>query len=573
MDWVERYQLWENDDTLDDRLREELEKINDAKLLEDMFNRYLEFGTGGMRGKMGPGTNRINRYTIQRVALGLAKYIEHQGSQTMKMGVVLSFDNRQNSALFAELTSRILISHHIKVYLSDEMRPTPQLSFLVRHYNAYAGVMITASHNPKEYNGFKVYGRDGGQITLETANELMSILDNITDELSIQSLSFTECKKSTLYHEISKEADEAYLEQLESVVQSPSMIQEAGSSIDIIYTPLHGTGAKLIMGSFSKFGYKNVQLIKEQADGNPLFKTVKSPNPEDPAAFELAMTYANSYHADLVMATDPDGDRLGVVLKGEYDSYLNGNQIGILLLDYLILSKKNKSIDLTKFFLCKTIVTSDLGKVIAKSHGVETRETLTGFKFIGEQIEFSEEKKDKIFLFGYEESFGYLISPFVRDKDAIQAALLFAELTLYWKQQGKSVQVRLEEIYQKYGYYKEELTNLFFEGTKGDDSMNQLLDSLRKSPLREIGNCKVLRIEDYLNRTSYDLEHNSKTPLKLPKSNVLKFILENEAWICIRPSGTEPKCKIYYSVNSSSMELSEKLLRQIKIDFEQHIIS
>lgn len=572
MSWQEKYQEWLNDPQLDMGLKAELTTVSDEADLADRFYQYLEFGTGGMRGEIGAGTNRINMYTIKRVSLGLARYINENGIEAAKQGVVISYDNRQFSNEFAQWTARILASQGIKVYLSDELRPTPELSFLVRKFNAFSGVMITASHNPKQYNGFKVYGADGGQITLDTANRLMTLLGEIKDELQIDADRLEDYQKQGLVKVFSSEVDELYLEQLTAVIQDPQMVKEFGGQLNVVYTPLHGTGKVLIEKAFQRFGLSNLTVVSEQAMPDPAFSTVKSPNPEDPAAFTIALEKAKTENAQLVLATDPDADRLGVVVFDNKEPiFLNGNQIGVLLLDYLIKKKAENQVDLSQLFLAKTIVTSELGSKIATAHQIETRNTLTGFKFIGEQIELSEEKNDKHFLFGYEESYGYLIKPFVRDKDAIQAATLLTEVALDCHLQGETLANRLQAIYKEYGYFKETLETKEFKGQNGINEMNALLERLRKNPLASFGGEELVSQEDYLTSVKTAVKTDVEKKIVLPKSNVLKWIFSDNSWVCVRPSGTEPKFKIYYSVNGESESSVTEKMERLQKAFHQLI--
>ncbi|APB30669.1 phospho-sugar mutase [Vagococcus teuberi] len=562
MNWKDKLTQWREDTNLNKALRHELMNIKDEKELEDRFYRYLEFGTGGMRGEMGVGINRINEYTIKRVAKSLAIYIASHGQDTMNKGVAISYDNRHFSKEFAEITASVLASEGIHVYLSDSMRPTPELSFSVRKFSSFLGVMITASHNPKNYNGFKVYDEEGGQITLEVANELLAILENITDELSIniQPLDmYIEQGTVTLF---SKEIDQIYIERLTSVIQNKELVRKKGSELSVIYTPLHGTGAVLLPQAYKTFGFLNLRVVEEQSDGDSGFFTVKSPNPEDRNAFKMALDYAVDSQSDIVIATDPDADRLGVVVFNDTQPvYLNGNQIGLLLLDYLIQFKTPQ--ELNNSFIAKTIVTSDLGGKLAEDYHIEVQNTLTGFKFIGEQIKLSEEINGKKFLFGYEESYGYLVEPFVRDKDAIQAAILLAEVALHCKINNKTLISRLEELYTEYGYYKEDLITYEFKGKNGLEKMNDIMTSFRdKTTQQDFNKLNIERVEDYLTQQIYGPSEKLIESINLPSSNVLKFIFEDDSWVCLRPSGTEPKLKVYFSVND---KLEYKAIEKLNI--------
>ncbi|WP_077318798.1 phospho-sugar mutase [Virgibacillus proomii] len=568
MNWKEKYLEWSVNEEVITEFKKELTSSDDQEL-EDRFYRYLEFGTGGMRGELGVGINRMNSYSIRRVSTGLAKYILSKGEEAKEAGVVIAYDNRYQSDSFAEWTARILASYGIKVFLSDEMRPTPELSFLVRSYQAFSGVMITASHNPANYNGFKVYGSDGGQITLETAETLMSILGQITNELEItaEPLEYYIAKGFVIV--FGEEADEKYLKKLSFVTQDQQLMNTYGEKLNVVYTPLHGTGLDLVFKGLTAAGVKHLFVVKEQADGDSGFRTVKSPNPEDPAAFKRAIEQGERQNADLLMATDPDADRLGIAVKDSLtNSYqlLSGNQIGVLLLHYLLEVKKAQAEDLSHYFLAKTIVTSDLGSVIAKDYYVATRNTLTGFKFIGEQIALSERNKDKKFLFGYEESYGYLIKPFVRDKDAIQAALLISEVALYYKLKGVTLLEALENIYQQYGYYTESLVHIEFKGKVGQQLLGEAIDKLRNMNLDHIGGKGIAYKEDYLLGERLNLVDGSVESISLPKSNVIKFIMNDGSWICIRPSGTEPKCKLYFSVHGNSKQDSDDELNKLKVE-------
>lgn len=567
MDWQGKYREWLSYKELSDYLRLELAQLTDEKEREDRFYRYLEFGTGGMRGELGVGTNRMNEYSIKRVATALAQYICEQGDEAKKKGVVIAYDNRLFSSYFAAWTARVLASFDIRVRLSDVMRPTPELSFLVRHDHAAMGVMITASHNPAQYNGFKVYGADGGQITLETANELSSLLEGIHNELELIAAPLSQYLSEGIVSYFGEEADEAYLENLKKVNQNPEIMKQAASNCQIVYTPLHGTGANLITRGLAQIGMNRLTIVDQQSDGDAVFYTVESPNPEEHKAFAMALDLAREKKAQLVMATDPDADRLGIAVYDDMlEDYrlLNGNQIGVLLLNYLLECKKNDGIELEEYFLAKTIVTSELGSVLADDYGVQTRNTLTGFKFIGEQIEESEKEQSGKFLFGYEESYGYLIEPFVRDKDAVQAAVLMAELFVYYAQQGETLLDVLEKIYTKYGYYQESLSTLTFKGKKGQQEMDGRIERLREMDLVEVAGERIQWKEDYLLQERTNLITNEKGVLTLPKSNVLKYILEDGSWFCIRPSGTEPKCKLYFSVHAQTNEKASERLQKLE---------
>ncbi|MBC1232932.1 phospho-sugar mutase [Listeria booriae] len=530
MTWQENWQKWSVASADDAALQEELTELSNDELRREHFYRYLEFGTGGMRGELGCGTNRMNKYMIRWVTSGVAAYILEQGRQND--GVAIAYDSRHFSAEFALEAAKTLGAAGIKVYLSDVLRPTPELSFIVRKWQAAAGIVITASHNPAEYNGFKVYGADGCQITLEVAAKITNYLETVTDLFAIPAGDEQRLLQDGFLEYIGAEADTAYLEQVQTVTQNPELTQQNGAELQIVYTPLHGTGEHLVLGSLKQAGFTNVHVVAEQATPDGAFPTVNSPNPEDHEAFELAIKASDG--ADILMATDPDADRIGVAVKNENGEYqiLTGNQLGALLLHYLVTQPEIPP----NSALIKTIVTSDLGEKIATKYGVKTYNTLTGFKFIGEKIAEWETTQATHFLFGYEESYGYLVKPFVRDKDAIQAALLTAEVALALKKQGKTLYEGLQEIYETFGYFAESLHTITAKGEQGVARIQEMMQQMRQA---DSVHPDVVRKEDY--KTGEGIE------LALPKSDVLKFYLADGSWFCIRPSGTEPKCKIYFS--------------------------
>ncbi|MBC2303864.1 phospho-sugar mutase [Listeria booriae] len=530
MTWQENWQKWSVASADDAALQEELTELSNDELRREHFYRYLEFGTGGMRGELGCGTNRMNKYMIRWVTSGVAAYILEQGRQND--GVAIAYDSRHFSEEFALEAAKTLGAAGIKVYLSDALRPTPELSFIVRKWQAAAGIVITASHNPAEYNGFKVYGADGCQITLEVAAKITNYLETVTDLFAIPVGDEQALLQDELLEYIGAEADTAYLEQVQTVTQNPELTQQNGAELQIVYTPLHGTGESLVLGSLKQAGFTNVHVVAEQARPDGAFPTVTSPNPEDHEAFELAIKASDG--ADILMATDPDADRIGVAVKNENGEYqiLTGNQLGALLLHYLVTQPEIPP----NSALIKTIVTSDLGEKIAAKYGVKTYNTLTGFKFIGEKIAEWETTQAANFLFGYEESYGYLVKPFVRDKDAIQAALLTAEVALALKKQGKTLYEGLQEIYETFGYFAESLHTITAKGEQGVARIQEMMQQMRRV---DSVHPDVVRKEDY--KTGAGIE------LALPKSDVLKFYLADGSWFCIRPSGTEPKCKIYFS--------------------------
>ncbi|UTI42598.1 phospho-sugar mutase [Niallia sp. RD1] len=553
---------WTSFAGLEANLKAQLTELQTSdKLLEDSFYKHLEFGTGGMRGELGPGINRMNIYTVRKAAEGLGKYIVEQGEKAMNRGVAIAYDSRHQSPEFALEVAKVVGKLGIKSYVFEELRPTPALSFAVRYLNTFAGVVITASHNPPEYNGFKAYGEDGGQLPPEAADIIIKYVNAVEDELTIEVLEEKELLEKGLLTYIGADVDAAYVEQLKTI--QLNRLPEA-KDLKIVFTPLHGTGNKPVRAGLEAFGFENVTVVKEQELPDSNFSTVKSPNPEEHAAFEIAIRYGKEIDADVLLATDPDADRLGVAVKdlsGEY-TVLTGNQLGALMLEYLLSEKKAKGILPENGVVIKTIVTSEIGRTIAKSYGIPTIDTLTGFKFIGEKIQEFEQTHEHTFLFGYEESYGYLIGDFVRDKDAVQSAIFAAEVAAYYKAKGLTLYEGLLEIFEKYGFYQEGLESLTLKGKDGAEQIAYIMDTFRKAPIKEINGLNVVAVEDYL--TSQRQEGLTETLIDLPKSNVIKYYLEDGSWFCLRPSGTEPKAKFYFSVNSPSLEESSSKLEALK---------
>jgi phosphoglucomutase len=553
---------WTSFAGLEANLKAQLTELQTSdKLLEDSFYKHLEFGTGGMRGELGPGINRMNIYTVRKAAEGLGKYIVEQGEEAMNRGVAVAYDSRHQSPEFALEVAKVVGKLGIKSYVFEELRPTPALSFAVRYLNTFAGVVITASHNPPEYNGFKAYGEDGGQLPPEAADIIIKYVNAVEDELTIEVLEEKELLEKGLLTYIGADVDVAYVEQLKTI--QLNRLPEA-KDLKIVFTPLHGTGNKPVRAGLEAFGFENVTVVKEQELPDSNFSTVKSPNPEEHAAFEIAIRYGKEIDADVLLATDPDADRLGVAVKdvsGEY-TVLTGNQLGALMLEYLLSEKKAKGILPENGVVIKTIVTSEIGRTIAKSYGIPTIDTLTGFKFIGEKIQEFEQTHEHTFLFGYEESYGYLIGDFVRDKDAVQSAIFAAEVAAYYKAKGLTLYEGLLEIFEKYGFYQEGLESLTLKGKDGAEQIAYIMDTFRKAPIKEINGLNVVAVEDYL--TSQRQEGLTETLIDLPKSNVIKYYLEDGSWFCLRPSGTEPKAKFYFSVNSPSLEESSSKLEALK---------
>lgn len=552
--------LWKQQ-SLPDYLMEELVAISsDEQAIEDRFYQYVSFGTGGMRGLLGAGTNRMNIYTIRRVAEGLARYIESNGVEAKLRGVVLAYDTRHFSYEFACETASVLGAHGIRSYIYKEARPTPQLSFTVRKLNAYAGVVITASHNPKQYNGFKVYGEDGAQLTPDFANEIIHYMNEIKDIFAIKEEELALLEQQGYVTWLASDLDNEYLTSLLTLKSN----QDMALNMNIVYTPLHGAGLVPVSEGLRAFGFQQVHIVEQQAVQDGEFPTVPYPNPEESKAFELAMKLGEQVGADLLLATDPDADRLGVAVKSG-DSYvlLTGNQLGALLLHYILSTKQQHGTLPQNGVMLKTIVTSELGAHIAEKYGVATVNTLTGFKYIAEKIAEYERTCEYSYLFGYEESYGYLIETFVRDKDAVQVALKVAEMAAFYEMQGHTLLDQLDNLYKEYGYHNEALLSQQFEGKNGQAEMEVMLQRLRDNMPKKIANLAVLRTEDYLVGQAV-LANGTIEGLTLPKENVVKLILEDNSWIAIRPSGTEPKCKFYIGVVGETAEQTQQKLEQVK---------
>ncbi|WP_404455267.1 phospho-sugar mutase [Oceanobacillus kapialis] len=563
MTWQDSYTKWKQYNQLEVSLASELAKIeSDTSLLEESFYKHLEFGTGGMRGEIGPGTNRMNIYTVRKAAEGLARYIEQNGEEAKNRGVAIAYDSRFKSPEFAMETARTLGAHGIQTYVFESLRTTPELSFAVRYLHAYSGVVITASHNPKEYNGFKVYGPDGAQISSSIADEIIAHVYEVDNELTVAVEDAEKLKADGKLVMIGDTVDQAYLRNLQTITVNPDMIKEGADDFRIVYTPLHGTGNVPVRKGLEAIGFSNVEVVKEQVLPDSNFSTVTSPNPEEHAAFALAIEYGMKYNGDILLGTDPDTDRVGVAAKNAQGQYevLTGNQVGALLLHYLITQKQNHPTST----VLKTIVTSEMGRDIAAAHGLETIDTLTGFKYIGAWINAFHEQKDRQFLFGYEESYGYLIGDFVRDKDAVQSCLLIAEVAAYYKSKTMSLYEGLTSLYEQYGYYREDLVSLTLKGKAGVEQIGAILTDFRTNPMKEIAGKQVVAIEDYQSSKILNVKLNEYEEITLPKSNVIKYKLDNGAWFCLRPSGTEPKIKFYFGVKEETMEASKKALEEMK---------
>lgn len=559
------YEYWCTSPIFDDATKSELKSLegNEDEIF-DRFYRELEFGTGGLRGVIGAGTNRMNFYTVGKATQGLANFINKQGAAAK--GVAIAFDSRRMSPEFADTAACVLAANGIKAYIFDSLRPTPELSFALRTLGCTAGIVVTASHNPPEYNGYKVYWEDGAQITAPKDAQIIGEVNAIKDYAEIKKMTTEEAKAAGLYEVIGKEIDDKYMEALKKLVLHPEAIKQMASSLKIVYTPLHGTGNVPVRRVLKELGFEQVTVVPEQElpDGN--FPTVSYPNPEDKKAFALALDLAKKVDADLVLATDPDADRLGVYAKdtktGEYKVF-TGNMSGMLICEYEMSQKKALGILPENGALVTTIVSSNMAQAVAKEYGMKFIECLTGFKYIGEQIKFFEQTGSNEYVFGFEESYGCLVGTHARDKDAVVAVMALCEAAAYYKTQGITLWDQMLNIYNKYGYYKEDLFTMTFKGADGAKKMQDMMDAYRKNTPKQVGAYKVLRLRDYKNDVITDLATGETTPTGLPKSNVLYFELENDAWFCVRPSGTEPKIKFYAGIKGTSLDDSAKKLDEL----------
>lgn len=552
MGFMELYNQWLTDDYFDDDTKAELKAIeNDPKEIEERFYKTLEFGTGGLRGIIGAGTNRMNIYTVSKATQGFANYIKKQGEAAVEKGVVIAYDSRNYSPEFAEIAARVLAGNGIKAYLSDELRPVPMLSFSVRHLGCTGGIVITASHNPPEYNGYKVYWEDGAQVPAPRDGEIITEVNAITEWSMIKKADLEEAVNSGMIQYVGPEIDVAYLDAVTAQVVNPDIIKN--TDLKIVYTPLHGSGNKPVRRALAKAGFKNVYVVpqQEKPDGN--FPTVGYPNPENKAVFDLAMDLAKEKGADIIVGTDPDADRVGAVVKmtnGEY-MVLTGNMTGALLCEYILSQKKANNTLPANGAVVSTIVSTDMTKAICKEYGMKYFDVLTGFKYIGEKIKEFEADGSYEYMFGFEESYGCLAGTYARDKDACFATMLICELAAFYKTKGMSLYDGLLELYKKYGVYKETITSIELKGIDGAAQIKKIMDTLRADAPKEIDGVKVVEARDYAADTITDVATGNVTPTGLPKSNVLYFVLDNGTWFCVRPSGTEPKIKVYFGSNGA----------------------
>ena len=571
MTYQENFQKWADFADLPDYLRRDLESM-DEKTKEDAFYTNLEFGTAGMRGLIGAGTNRINIYVVRQATEGLARLIESKGGNEKERGVAIAYDSRHFSPEFAFESAAVLAKHGIKSYVFESLRPTPELSFAVRHLNCFAGIMITASHNPAPFNGYKVYGEDGGQMPPHDADALTTYIRAIDNPFAVEVADVEAEKGSGLIEVIGEAVDTEYLKEVKDVNINPALIEEFGKDMKIVYTPLHGTGEMLARRALAQAGFDSVQVVEAQATPDPDFSTVKSPNPESQAAFALAEELGRQVGADVLVATDPDADRVGVEVLQKDGSYLNlsGNQIGAIMAKYILEAHKNAGTLPENAALCKSIVSTDLVTKIAESYSATMFNVLTGFKFIAEKIQEFEEKHNHTYMMGFEESFGYLIKPFVRDKDAIQAVLVVAELAAYYRSRGLTLADGIEEIYKEYGYYAEKTISVTLSGVDGAEQIKAIMAKFRENGPKEFNGTAIAVVEDFKAQTSTAAD-GTVTALTTPPSDVLKYTLADGSWIAVRPSGTEPKIKFYIAVVGESNEDSQAKIANIEAEINAFV--
>lgn len=570
MVYQENYQKWLAYAKLPDYLHQELLAM-DEKTKEDAFYTNLEFGTAGMRGYIGAGTNQINIYVVRQATEGLAQLIETKGDDVKKRGVAIAYDSRHFSQEFAFESAQVLAKHGIKAYVFESLRPTPELSFTVRHLGTFAGIMVTASHNPAPFNGYKVYGEDGGQMPPFDADALTDFIRAINDPFSIELADLEESKASGLIEVIGEAVDTDYLKEVKDVNINQKLIDEYGKDMKIVYTPLHGTGEMLARRALAQAGFDSVQVVEAQAVPDPDFSTVKSPNPENQEAFRLAEELGRQVDADVLVATDPDADRLGVEIRQADGSYknLSGNQIGAIIAKYILEAHKTAGSLPTNAALCKSIVSTELVSKIAESYGATMFNVLTGFKFIAEKIQEFEEKHNHTYMFGFEESFGYLIKPFVRDKDAIQAVLIVAEIAAYYRSRGLTLADGIDEIYKEYGYFAEKTISVTLSGVDGATEIKKIMDKFRGDAPKQFNATDVVKLEDFQAQTATTADGIEK--LTTPPSNVLKYILSDASWIAVRPSGTEPKIKFYIATVGNNSEDAQVKIANIEKEINDFV--
>lgn len=566
MEYLNKYNDWCENPYFDEKTKSELKSFagNDIEI-KDRFYKDLEFGTGGLRGIVGAGTNRMNLYTVRKATQGLANFIIKEGGQDK--GVAIAYDSRNMSIEFSEEVALCLCANGIKAYRFESLRPTPELSFALRTLGCISGIVITASHNPAEYNGYKVYWEDGAQITYPKDEAIIDEVSKVTDFNDVKTMSKEDAINAGLYRTIGKDIDDLYVAELKKLVLNNEIIKAYGEQLKIVYTPLHGTGNLLVRRVLDELGFKNVYVVEEQEKPDGYFSTVKSPNPEDPNAFALALKLAKEKDADLVLATDPDADRLGVYAKdsktGEYVSF-TGNMSGLLICEYLLSQKKENGTIAKDGALIKTIVSTNMADKVAEEYNIKLIEVLTGFKYIGEQIKLFEENGSGTYEFGFEESYGCLIGTHARDKDAIVAVMFLCEAAAYYMSKGLTLWDQMLHLYEKYGYFKEGLETITLKGVEGAEKINQIMENVRNNPPKALGDYEVIAFRDYEKDQVLNLNTGAITSTNLPKSNVLYFELSNDAWVCVRPSGTEPKIKFYIGVKGSNFEDASNKLESLR---------
>ncbi|VHC63139.1 phospho-sugar mutase [Streptococcus pyogenes] len=571
MTYTENFQKWLDFEQLPDYLRQELLSM-DEKTKEDAFYTNLEFGTAGMRGYIGAGTNRINIYVVRQATEGLAKLIETKGEEAKKRGVAIAYDSRHFSPEFAFESAQVLAQHGIKSYVFETLRPTPELSFAVRHSNAYAGIMVTASHNPAPFNGYKVYGQDGGQLPPADADALTDFIRAIENPFAVELADLDESKSAGLIQVIGEDVDMEYLREVKDVNINQDLINNFGKDMKIVYTPLHGTGEMLTRRALAQAGFESVVVVESQAKADPDFSTVKSPNPESQAAFALAEELGREVDADVLVATDPDADRLGVEIRQPDGSYknLSGNQIGAIIAKYILEAHKTAGTLPENAALAKSIVSTELVTKIAESYGATMFNVLTGFKFIAEKIQEFEEKHNHTYMFGFEESFGYLIKPFVRDKDAIQAVLLVAEIAAYYRSRGLTLADGIDEIYKEYGYFAEKTISVTLSGVDGAAEIKKIMNKFRENGPKQFNNTDIVLLEDFQKQTATKND-GTISNLTTPPSNVLKYTLADDSWIAVRPSGTEPKIKFYIATIGDTLDIAQEKIANIETEINTFV--
>ena len=572
MSYMEQFNFWVEDSYFDEETKKELLAIKDnEKEIEDRFYKELEFGTGGLRGVIGAGTNRMNIYTVRKATQGLANYILKQGGADK--GIAIAYDSRRMSPEFADEAALCMAANGIKAYVFDALRPTPELSFAIRKLGCISGIVVTASHNPPEYNGYKVYWEDGAQVTAPKDKEIITEVKNVTDYHAVKTMDKEEAMKAGLYNVIGKEIDDAYMVELKKQIIHPEVIEEVANDIKIVYSPFNGTGNVPVRRILAELGFKNVYVVKEQEMPDPNFTTLAYPNPEDPEAFTLALKLAKEVDADVVLATDPDADRLGIYAKdtktGEYVPF-TGNMSGMLIAEYIMRERCATNTMPENPALVKTIVTTNLADQMTKEYGVKLIEVLTGFKFIGEQIKLFEQTGSNNYVFGLEESYGCLAGTHARDKDAVVAVMCLCEVAAWCKKQGITLWDQMINLYEKYGYFKEDQYAITLKGIEGSKQIEEMMNKLRQNPPKQFGDLKVVEFRDYKSGKTFNNETGAEGETGLPESNVLYFDLTNDSWCCARPSGTEPKIKFYMGVKGENLDDAaakvEKLTNDLKAE-------